>query len=273
VAPSITTQPASQTVTAGQTAAFTVTATSTTTVTYQWNKNGTAIGGATAASYATPATTIADSGAQFTVTVTNAVGSITSNAATLTVNAATYLLNANTTSLSFANVSLGSNSVLGVTFTNAGNSNVTVAGVSISGAGYAASGVSMGQILTPGQAVTLNVTLTPASAGTLTGTATVASNATNSPASISLSGTGVRSVSHSVTLSWIASTSVVSGYNAYRSSVAGGPFSKLNSTPITTTQYTDSSVLGGQTYYYAVTSLDPNNVESADSSETSATIP
>src|SRR5258708_16556784 len=39
VAPSITTQPASRTVTAGQTAAFTVAATGTAPLTYQWKKN------------------------------------------------------------------------------------------------------------------------------------------------------------------------------------------------------------------------------------------
>ncbi len=84
--PSITTQPASQTVTAGQTATFSVSATGTATLTYQWKKNGTAITGATAASYTTPATVAGDSGSSFTVTITNSVSSVTSNAATLTVN-------------------------------------------------------------------------------------------------------------------------------------------------------------------------------------------
>jgi len=88
VAPAITTQPASQTVSAGQTATFTVTATGTAPLSYQWQKNGTAIGGATAASYTTPATTASDNGAQFTVVVSNAAGSVTSNAAALTVNSA-----------------------------------------------------------------------------------------------------------------------------------------------------------------------------------------
>src|SRR5439155_170670 len=88
VAPTITTQPASQTVTAGQRATFTVTATGTAPLSYQWQKNGTAIGAATAASYTTPATTASDSGAQFTVVVSNTAGSVTSNAAALTVNSA-----------------------------------------------------------------------------------------------------------------------------------------------------------------------------------------
>src|SRR6266478_3902024 len=88
VAPSITTQPASQTVTAGQTASFSVAATGTAPLSYQWQRNGVAIGGATSSNYTTPATTSSDNGAQFTVAVSNTAGSVTSNAATLTVNAA-----------------------------------------------------------------------------------------------------------------------------------------------------------------------------------------
>src|SRR5207247_11107328 len=88
VAPAITPQPASQTVSAGQRATFTVTATGTALLSYQWQKNGTAIGGATAASYTTPATTASDNGDQFTVVVSNAAGSVTSNAAALTVTLA-----------------------------------------------------------------------------------------------------------------------------------------------------------------------------------------
>src|SRR5438445_3822917 len=88
VAPSITAQPLSQTVTAGQPASFSVTATGTAPLTYQWNKNGAAISGATSSTYATAATTSSDNGAQFTVVVSNAAGSATSSAAMLTVSAA-----------------------------------------------------------------------------------------------------------------------------------------------------------------------------------------
>jgi hypothetical protein len=89
VAPSITTQPASQTVTAGQTASFSVAATGTAPLTYQWQKNSANIAGATSSSYTTPATTSSDNAAQFTVAVTNTAGSVTSNAASLTVNSVT----------------------------------------------------------------------------------------------------------------------------------------------------------------------------------------
>src|SRR5207249_2774894 len=88
VAPTITTQPASQMVTAGQMATFTVTATGTAPLSYQWQKNGATIGAATAASYTTPARKSADYGKQVTVGVSNALGSETSTAAALTVNAA-----------------------------------------------------------------------------------------------------------------------------------------------------------------------------------------
>src|SRR5215472_20439 len=88
VLPGITTQPASQTVTAGQTATFTVTATGTAPLSYQWQKNGANIAGATSSSYTTPVTTTSDSGSTFDVVVSNTAGSATSNAATLTVNPA-----------------------------------------------------------------------------------------------------------------------------------------------------------------------------------------
>ncbi len=88
-APTISTQPASQTVAVGATATFSVTASGTGTLTYQWYKNGTAISGATAASYTTPATVATDSGATFYVKVTNANGTTTSSTATLTVTTST----------------------------------------------------------------------------------------------------------------------------------------------------------------------------------------
>ncbi len=86
VAPYITTQPANQTVTAGQTATFSVTASGTAALNYRWQKNGADITGATSASYTTPATTTSDSGSTFAVVVTNTAGTVTSSAATLTVN-------------------------------------------------------------------------------------------------------------------------------------------------------------------------------------------
>ena len=87
-APSIATQPTNQTVTAGQTATFSVTAAGTAPLSYQWQKGTTAITGATSASYTTPATTTSDNGTQYRVVVSNSAGSAISNSVILTVNAA-----------------------------------------------------------------------------------------------------------------------------------------------------------------------------------------
>lgn len=86
IAPTFKTQPVSATIKEGQTATFTVTATGNPAPTYQWKKNGTIISGATSSSYTTPSTTLSDNGAQFTVVISNSVGSKTSSIATLTVN-------------------------------------------------------------------------------------------------------------------------------------------------------------------------------------------
>jgi hypothetical protein len=97
-APSITTSPSNQTVTAGSTATFTAAATGTPTPTVQWERstNGggawATVGGATSTSYTTPATTVtggsANNADQFRAVFTNANGSATTAAATLTVNGA-----------------------------------------------------------------------------------------------------------------------------------------------------------------------------------------
>ena len=273
VAPAISTQPVNQTVTAGQTATFSVAATGTSTLTYQWKKSGASISGATSSTYTTAATTTSDSGSQFTVVVTNSVGSATSNSATLTVAAQTLILDVNTTTLSFGNVTISTSSTKNVILTNAGNSSVTISNVSISGPGFNAGGVSTGLILTSGQTATLNVTFTPSVTGSVSGSVTVTSNATNSPATVSLSGSGVQPVSHAATLTWTASTSSVSGYNLYRSSISGGPYTKINSSPIVTTSYVDSTVQAGLTYYYVVTSMDSTGTESTYSNQVLATIP
>jgi len=99
------------------------------------------------------------------------------------------LLSANPTNLSFGNVSTGSQRTLTVSLSSS-NGNVTIGNVSVSGAGFSASGVPAGQVLIPGQTATLNVTFAPTSIASATGTVTVTSTASNSPTAISLSGTG-----------------------------------------------------------------------------------
>ncbi len=274
VPPSITTQPVSQTITPGQTATFSVAGTGTAPMSYQWQKNGGAISGATSSTYQTPAATLSDNGSQFSVVVTNPAGSLTSGSATLAVGTETVLLGASSTQLSFGSVNVSSNGVQSVTITNSGNSNVTISNVTVSGAGFNAGGGIAGLILSPGQMAPLSVTFAPAAAGSASGSVTVTSNATNSPITVALTGTGAAQA-HSVSLSWTASTSSVIGYNVYSSRVSGGPYVKLNPTPMAATTYTDTTVQSDQTYYYVTTAVGSNSSasESGFSSQASVVIP
>ncbi len=381
VPPSITTQPASQTVTAGQAATFSVLAAGTAPLTYQWRKNGANISGATAASYTTPATTTTDSGSTISVVVNNSAGTVTSTSATLTVNAAaapaiqlstpsinfgnvvvasnlsqaliisntgtatltisqvtaasgagfsisgfslplsisagqkttinavfqpasvgtasgsisivsnaptspssvslngtgiaaTLTLGISPTSLSFGSVATGTSSgAQNVTVSNTGNSNVNISQITLNGAGFLLAGGSTPVTLSPAQSLTLSVQFSPTVSGSVSGSISIVSNATGSPAPVSLSGTGVSQVQHSVALSWNASASSVSGYNVYRSTISGSSYTKINASLVGALLYTDSTVLSGTTYYYVTTAVDSSGNESQYSNEVSAPIP
>ncbi|MEJ1971089.1 MAG: ExeM/NucH family extracellular endonuclease [Lacunisphaera sp.] len=84
-APVVTTAPVAQTVTAGSSVTFSVAATGSPAPTFQWRRNGVAIGGATSSSYTIAHPTTVDAGS-YDVVVTNGIGSVISSAATLTVN-------------------------------------------------------------------------------------------------------------------------------------------------------------------------------------------
>jgi hypothetical protein len=81
-------------------------------------------------------------------------------------------------------------------------------------------------------------------------------------------------VMEQVALSWAASSSPgIAGYNAYRSMTSGGPYTKVNSTLISTTSYNDQTVQSGSTYYYVTTAVDSQGMESAYSNQAVATVP
>lgn len=111
-APSITTQPSTQTVNAGANVSFSVGASGTAPLTYQWNKNGTPIAGATSSTLSLVAVTSADA-ATYTVVVSNAVGTATSSGAVLTVNTAPSI----TTQPSSQTVTAGANVTFSVVAT------------------------------------------------------------------------------------------------------------------------------------------------------------
>jgi fibronectin type 3 domain-containing protein len=127
--------------------------------------------------------------------------------------------------------------------------------------------------LSPNQSIPVTVQFAPNAAGAVNGNLTIVSNATDSPTSIGLAGTGTQQTK-TVALGWTASTSSVIGYNVYRGTATGGPYSsRLTSSPVASTQFTDSAVQSGQTYYYVVTSVDSSDAESVYSGQATATIP
>jgi len=272
-APVITIQPSNQTVTVPNSAVFSAAAAGTAPMSYQWMRNGLSISGASGPTYTTPATSTSDNGAAFSVVFRNAAGSVISAAATLSVAPApTIVLSPNVSNLNFGNVNVSGSGSQNVTLTNAGNANVTISQVMVSGAGFNAGGAA-GLILSPGQSTAVNVTFTPSTSGAASGSVSVSSNASNSPAMIGLTGTGVTPIVHSVSLSWSDGDTTVTGYNAYVASVSGGPYLRMTSSPVAGTSYVDSSVQSGRTYYYVVTALDSTNQESTYSSEIAAIVP
>ena len=182
----------------------------------------------------------------------------------------TLSLGTSPASLPFGNVGDGTSSVLTTTLTNNGNSNITISNVAVTGAGFSASGVSNGTVLTPGQSATLSVTFAPTAAGAVSGAGvTITSNATNSPTTVTLSGTGT----HSVLLQWQASSTSGVQYNVFRGTSSGGEgTSPINSTPVSTTSFTDTKVTSGQTYFYTVEAVNSGG-SSTPSNEVQISLP
>lgn len=174
--------------------------------------------------------------------------------------------------LNFGSVSTGSRASLSGTL-NATGSPVTISSGTSTSAEFLLGGISFPATLAAGQSVPFTVTFSPQSSGSASASLSFVSNATNSPATESLSGSGVASIQHSVDLSWSASSSSsVQGYNVYRAGVSGGPYAPVVSANPGTT-FVDGSVQPGQTYYYVVTAVGTSGTESVYSNQAQAVIP
>lgn len=211
------------------------------------------------------------------ITVTsNAVGSPTIVDLSATAAAAAVQLTPSASSLSFGSVTVGSSGTGQLTVKSTGNTNATISKVTVTGTGFVLGGSAASVILDPNQTESYTVNFDPKVAGAISGTLTITSNAANSPLNIALSGTGIATSAsnHTVALTWErSSTSSVTGYFVYRGTKPSGPFAQLNSSPESSPSYSDSTVSGGQVYYYYVTAVDSSNIQSADSNEVSVTIP
>jgi hypothetical protein len=229
LAPLIISQPGNQTVTAGQTATFSVTATGTGPLTYQWYVNGVAISGATSSTYTTPPTTPGQTGSIYTVTVSNSVGSVTSMGATLTVTVippvAGSLVPSNATPPYDSTVMLiptfsGGTAVIGST--GVGSSDITASATN--GGSYPT------PALTSAKTYTLTVT---SSQGTVVSTTCVVTptpvkitpivpaNQTTAPGPLTFTATASGGLTNGLT--WTASTGTFSG-NVWTSPTAPGTY-------------------------------------------------
>jgi hypothetical protein len=175
-------------------------------------------------------------------------------------------------STSFGNVIVGMQQKQTGTVTAVGGP-VTVSSIGLNGSGLSVSGISLPLSMSAGQSTPFTLTFAPQAVGTVTGSVTFLTNGSTS-ATETVSGSGIAAPQHSVTLNWSpSSSSNVLGYYVYRGSQSGGPYSIITSAAHANTNYVDSSVRGGQTYYYVVTAVDSAGVQSSYSNQVQAVIP
>jgi len=177
-------------------------------------------------------------------------------------------------SVSFGTITVGQSSSQTLTITNSGGENVIVSAASTSGAGVSLSGISTPLTLAPGKSSSFTTTFSPTSTGAVTGTITLTNNSPTPSVAIPVTGTGAAAPAPpQVALTWGESSTSVSGYNVYRSPVTGGPYTKINPSLVPVMSYTDQTVAAGNTYYYVVTSVGTDNLESVYSPQVEASVP
>jgi len=205
----------------------------------------------------------------YPITVTGSGGGVQhSTTVTLTVTAGTsFSISASPTSLGLLQGSQGTSTIT-TAISGGFNSAVTLT----------ASGVPNGTV------VSFSPNPIPAPGnGTSVMTITVGMNTLQGtyPIVITGSGGGVQqsvtltlTVTANVMLSWDASNSQgVIGYNVYRGTATGGPYTKINQNLVSTTNYIDGLVQDGYTYYYVTTAVNQQQQESGYSNEASASVP
>jgi len=182
-------------------------------------------------------------------------------------------LTASPSSVGFGTQALNTAMTQTVKITNTGTAAITITQDTVAGSGFSA-GVTTPINLNAAQSVNVPVVFNPGAAGTVNGSLTLMSNGT-SVLSIPLSGTGLAPLAHSVDVAWDPSVSAtLQGYNVYRSTVTGGPYTKLSATlSPTTLLFTDTTPVSGKKYFYVVTAVDTSGAESSASSEVAVTIP
>ena len=172
--------------------------------------------------------------------------------------------------LCFGTVRVGTTVSQSMALPNSGPGAVTISAVTSSDPHFVVSGLTLPTTVPAGGIAAVTVAFSPTSSILYTASISVTSNAVAGSQVFLVSGRGA---SHSVSLSWRASTSLVAGYNVYRSTVSGGPYTKQTPSLVPGTAWRDASVVAGQRYYYVVTAIDLSGKESGYSNEASDLVP
>jgi HYDIN/CFA65/VesB family protein/ASPM-SPD-2-Hydin domain-containing protein len=176
-------------------------------------------------------------------------------------------------SVNFGNVVVGTKKTQTGTV-SAVNGPITISAANVTGLEFSVNGLSFPFTLSAGQSASYNLNFAPSASGTTSATVSWLSSASNTPQTQSLTGTGTPPSTHSVALTWNASTSTqIVGYNIYRARQAGGPYTQINTALDPSLHYLDYNVQAGYTYYYVVTAVNSAGAESAYSNQIKAAIP
>ncbi|MFY9562351.1 MAG: choice-of-anchor D domain-containing protein [Terriglobales bacterium] len=188
------------------------------------------------------------------------------------VNANAGTLGVAPSSLNFGNVVVGSPASRQLTL-SASNGSVTISSAQLTSSEFSVPGLVLPLTLAAGQSLPVTVVFVPNASGTASANLVLKSDAVNSPTTVPLTGVGVAVGAHSTDLSWDPSNDPVIGYNVYRGGKKGGPYAQLNPVLDASTNYTDGTVNAGATYYYVVTAVNADNMESGYSNEVKVVIP
>lgn len=179
-----------------------------------------------------------------------------------------------TTALSF-NGSTGNDSSQPLTITVTGQRPVTIRSVSFSNSTFFAPPVSLPVTLPSGQSITGPI-IAHAKGTAQTGTMIIASDAGTYTVSLSETAIAKAAAAHSVNLTWKAPTrnsSAVDSYQVERAASGSSQYAVVGTTTAASTAFTDTSVSSGQTYVYAVRSVDDTGNASSPSNTVSLAIP
>lgn len=192
----------------------------------------------------------------------------------------------NPTSMAFGTITQSTpSSPITVNLMNRGTTNLTISAIAVASSTFTADfvksglGCSTSTVLAPGEQCPVTSTFTPSTTSAESANISITDNAEGSPHIIPMSGTGqAAGAGHHMDLTWTASNSAsVTGYNIYRSSSSGGPYTLLTPTPVSGTSYSDLAVTSGATYFYVITAVGTNPpynpTESLNSTQVTGTIP